>query len=46
MTKQQYKTYACDGMNKGFTPFLPYKAKNGVGFHPTYCGYASLEASK
>jgi hypothetical protein len=37
MTTRQYCEYEHGGMARGFAPFLPYTAKNGVHFTPTCC---------
>jgi hypothetical protein len=39
MNHKDYVHYRCGGMNRGFAPFLPYKAKNGVTFTPTFVPY-------
>ena len=39
MNSRQYVNYECGGMNKGFAPFLPYRASNGVSLVPTTLPY-------
>lgn len=39
MTTAQYVEYEHGGMARGFAPFLPYQAKNGIRFTPTFVYY-------